>query len=585
MPKILAFDIEANALLLDASRVWCMTVQDVNTEEIWSFTEDTMAEGVALLQTADMLVAHNGVGYDVPVLERTYGTRLPKCLDTLLVSRVVYSDSFNHPLGGNSLEDWGRFLNCHKQKYDGDFDAYTPEMMQYNIQDVKLLTKIYKYQIRFFRRFQQAIKLEHEVAKIITQQVLNGFTLDLEKAHALKATLDAATVEAEKKIDEICPPTTTIRVVKDGWMAGDYKFKNIGEAKAFGIRRIDLVQCTKTITTVNKLNCNSGTQIIEAMHKLYGWKPSKFSEKGNPTVDDKVLKSIDNPLAKAIVEHRLLKKRTEFVESWLACVQPSGRVHGSIITNGAPTGRMSHSNPNMAQVPKVGKPWGFECRSCWKPRDGWVLVGADASGLELRMLAHELAQWDGGDYANVILNGDIHVVNQKAAGLATRDQAKTFIYGLIYGAGDAKLGSIVGGSASRGRKLRASFERAVPAYGLLRSRVSQDHKTTKILYGIDGRPLPVRSEHAALNTLLQSHGAVVMKQALVLFHESAKEFWHVFAYCANVHDEIQIECDPSVATTLGNLLVQSIRRAGEVLGIRCRLDGEFKIGTNWAETH
>lgn len=107
MPKILAFDIEANALLLDASRVWCMTVQDVNTEEIWSFTEDTMAEGVALLQTADMLVAHNGVGYDVPVLERTYGTRLPKCLDTLLVSRVVYSDSFNHPLGGNSLEDWG----------------------------------------------------------------------------------------------------------------------------------------------------------------------------------------------------------------------------------------------------------------------------------------------------------------------------------------------------------------------------------------------------------------------------------------------------------------------------------------------
>lgn len=585
MPKILAFDIEANALLLDASRVWCMTVQDVNTEEIWSFTEDTMAEGVALLQTADMLVAHNGVGYDVPVLERTYGTRLPKCLDTLLVSRVVYSDSFNHPLGGNSLEDWGRFLNCHKQKYDGGFDAYTPEMMQYNIQDVKLLTKIYKYQTRFFRRFQQAIKLEHEVAKIITQQVLNGFTLDLEKAHALKATLDAATVEAEKKIDEICPPTTTVRVVKDGWMAGDYKFKNIGEAKAFGIRRIDLIQCTKTITTVNKLNCNSGTQIIEAMHKLYGWKPSKFSEKGNPTVDDKVLKGIDNPLAKAIVEHRLLKKRTEFVESWLACVMLSGRVHGSIITNGAPTGRMSHSNPNMAQVPKVGKPWGFECRSCWKPRDGWVLVGADASGLELRMLAHELAQWDGGDYANVILNGDIHVVNQKAAGLATRDQAKTFIYGLIYGAGDAKLGSIVGGSASRGRKLRDSFEKSVPAYARFKARVLQDHKNTKILYGLDGRPLPVRSDHAALNTLLQSHGAVVMKQALVLFHESAKEFWHVFAYCANVHDEIQIECDPSVATTLGKLLVQSIRRAGEVLGIRCRLDGEFKIGNNWAETH
>ena len=606
MAKVLAFDIEANGLLLDATRIWCMTVQDVKTEQIWSFTEDNLNEGLDLLCTADMITAHNGVGYDCATIRRLYKRELPKCLDTLLVSRLVYPDKFNHPLGDNSLEAWGRFLGFPKTDYKGGFESFSPEMLEYNINDVKLQTKIYNHQAsRFFKRFGQAIKLEHQVARIITKQIENGFTLDIPKAQAFRELLVSETAKAAAKIDEIYPPKTEVKVSNDGWEGKGYKFKNLKEVKAFGLKRSDVTQVTRTETIVHKLNCASGVQILEAMKELYGWVPKVFSEKGNPKLDNKVLSSVDNPLARAIIDHRLLIKRVEFVESWLQAVRSDGRVHGSVITNGAPSGRMAHNDPNMAQVPKVKKDknkkpimgalggFGFESRSCWKPRDGWVLVGADASGLELRMLGHELAQWDGGTYANAVVHGvtnadgshdDIHVVNQKAAKLPTREAAKTFIYGLVYGAGDPKLGAIVGGSADRGRKLRSGFERAVPAYALLKNRVRQDHKASKTLYGIDGRPLPIRSEHAALNTLLQSHGAVVMKLALVLFDEAASAYKD-WAYCANVHDEIQIECDSSIAHALGKLLVESIRRAGEILRMRCRLDGEYHVGRNWAETH
>jgi DNA polymerase I-like protein with 3'-5' exonuclease and polymerase domains len=242
---------------------------------------------------------------------------------------------------------------------------------------------------------------------------------------------------------------------------------------------------------------------------------------------------------------------------------------------------MTHSKPNLAQVPRVGNPFGKECRECWTVEDGNVLVGIDASGLELRMLAHYMRDEE---YTNEILSGDIHTKNMKAAGLTNRDQAKTFIYAFLYGAGPAKIGAIVGGGEREGKKLIDSFLANTPALKTLRQKVDRLAKRGW-LPSLDGRRLMVRSAHAALNVLLQGAGAVVMKQALVLLHSKLNRVIMDASFVANVHDEWQIETNEKLAESVGQAGVQAIQEAGLTLGLRCPLDGEYKIGTNWATTH
>jgi len=300
------------------------------------------------------------------------------------------------------------------------------------------------------------------------------------------------------------------------------------------------------------------------------------------TNDDKLLE-----LAELVQEYLLLQKRVSQVESWLEALGEDGRVHGRVITNGAVTGRMTHSSPNMAQIPNAGSVYGHECRECWTVEDGNVLVGCDASGLELRMLAHYMK--DEG-YVRTVTEGsskngtDVHTVNQKAAGLATRDQAKTFIYAFLYGAGDSKIGSIVGGSASHGKKLKEKFLRQTPALEKLLDRVKKQAAKGWVP-GLDGRRIWVRSEHAALNSLLQGAGAVVMKKALCIFYDKIKANKWPVKLVANVHDEFQFECPPSVAEEAGKAARQSIIDAGIYFNLRCPLDGEYKIGPNWRFTH
>lgn len=300
-----------------------------------------------------------------------------------------------------------------------------------------------------------------------------------------------------------------------------------------------------------------------------------------------------------IARYLLLQKRVSQIEQWFDALGDDGRIHGRVITNGAVTGRMTHMAPNMAQIPAVRKKdnkilegleggYGAECRECWTVEEGNVLVGCDASGLELRMLAHYMKDEK---YVRTVVEGsskdgtDVHTVNQRAAALPTRDAAKTFIYAFLYGAGDAKIGSIVGGSAANGKRLKAKFLRQTPALGKLIERVSK-YASSGSVPGLDGRRIWVRSEHAALNSLLQGAGAVVMKKALVLFMETVHKnrLWDV-KLVANVHDEIQFECSPEIADEAGKACRQAIIDAGVHFKLRCPLDGEYKIGRNWKETH
>ena len=540
-------DIETS---LDHSTIWCAVTKVKNNIQVHT-TPETLQR---TLNDAEKIVGHNLIGFDVGVLHRVWGVRIDLCRvdDTLYLSRL-YNPSTE---GGHSLRAWGSRLGGAGKIDFTDYDGgLSDEMIEYCIADVELTERVHQWlelQLRNEGFSQQSIDLEHRVGWIVTEQEQNGFKLDVPFAEKLMMDLMFEMNNIEAELQAIFPP-----IVEERW------------SEKTGKRLKDKV----TI-----FNPGSRKQIAERLQGL-GVKFAKKTEKGNIIVDEKVLDGIDRPEAKAVARYMMLQKRVAQIDSWLKAVKDDGRVHGRVITNGAVTGRMTHQSPNMAQVPAVSAPFGTECRSCWTVDEGNKLVGIDASGLELRMLAHYM---EDEEYINELLTGDIHTANQRAAGLESRPLAKTFIYAFLYGAGDAKIGAIVGGNSNTGRELKETFLSNTPSLERLRGTILKQ-AAGGVLDGLDGRKLRVRSEHAALNTLLQGAGAIVMKQALIHLSDRLKNIPHRFV--ANVHDEWQIETTAHYADTVGRIGVRAIRIAGETLSLRCPLDGEYRVGNNWAETH
>jgi DNA polymerase I-like protein with 3'-5' exonuclease and polymerase domains len=290
----------------------------------------------------------------------------------------------------------------------------------------------------------------------------------------------------------------------------------------------------------------------------------------------------------------LLQKRigqiAEGDNAWLKLVHIDGKIHGGVNTNGTVTGRCSFIAPNMGQVPRVGNPYGKECRSCFTASPGWLLVGCDASGIQLRLLAHLLSQYDNGEYINVVTTGDVHECNRQAAGLLTRDQAKTFIYALLFGAGAKKIASIVGRSPGEGKQLLNTFLSAIPAFRRLNNDIGKIVTLRSALTGLDRRRHPVRSAHLGLSVLLQSYEAVIMKTATVDLHKQLSQQGLIhgkdYKQVLHLYDENQFEVpNTKIGLIVGVQQVESITNAGELYKIKCPLTGSFKIGKNWAETH
>jgi DNA polymerase I-like protein with 3'-5' exonuclease and polymerase domains len=541
-------DVETNSTI---SQIWCAVTKDLtNKEEAKVWTQ--ASELQKYLRPNDILIGHNIVGFDAPVLKKHWNLNIEssQLRDTLIMSRL------HNPVleNGHSLKSWGLRLGKHKGDFT-DFDGgLCDEMVDYCIQDVEVTASLFENLSRDLLDWGESSTLEHQVAAIIKEQEDNGFKLDVKKALFLLTDWRKRLAEIEEELQTVFRPIVTERV-----------------SEKTGKRLKDKIEI---------FNPGSRKQIAERLTAL-GWKPTKHTEKGSVIVDEKVLSNIDIPEAKLISEYLLLQKRITQVEKWIDYADRNDRVHCRVISNGAVTSRMTHSRPNLAQVPRVGNPFGKECRECWTVEDGNVLVGIDASGLELRMLAHYMRDEE---YTNEILSGDIHTANMKAAGLTNRDQAKTFIYAFLYGAGPAKIGQIVGGGEKEGKKLIDSFLANTPALHKLKEKVNRISEKGS-LPSLDGRRLIIRSQHAALNTLLQGAGAVVMKKALVLLHSKLKAGKIHGSFVANVHDEWQIETTKELAESVGRLGVQAIQEAGLALGLRCPLDGEFKIGANWAATH
>jgi len=544
-------DIETN---LTHDKIWCVVCRDIKKNVVSTFLQPVQLQ--RFLDGCESIIAHNGIFFDFPVLKKVWGITVKKSqvVDTLVLSRL-YNPSLED---GHSLAAWGQRLGFPKGEFD-DFDnGLTDEMLEYCIQDTLVTQKLYEHLTQEMKNgySKESITLEHEVAIVIAEQERNGFKLNeaeaLQLLSLLKTKLDAIQVEMAAIFPD---KVTTGRVHK----TSGKPLKDI----------------------IEPFNPGSRQQIAERLIEK-GWKPNKFTEKGSVIVDETTLESLDFPEAKTLAEYMMLQKRIAQIDSWLEAIGTDGRVHGRVITNGAVTGRMTHHSPNMAQVPNSGSPYGLECRDLWTVEKGYKLVGIDASGLELRMLAHYM---NDNVYTHEVTEGDIHTANQTAAGLQTRNQAKTFIYAFLYGAGSAKIGSIVGGSAKEGQKLIDSFLRNTPKLKALREKVSRIYAKEGWLPGIDGRKLLVRAEHSALNTLLQGAGAIVMKQAVVLLHKKLRQSKIDFKIVANVHDEWQIEVEESRADEAGQLGKQAIKEAGIVLNMRCPLDGEYKVGNSWKETH
>ena len=506
-----------------------------------------------LLEQSDILVMHNGVSFDAPVLKRLLGCNIPlsKIRDTLLLSQLA--DPMRE--GGHSLAAWGEKLGFAKIEFE-DFSRYSDEMLKYCIRDVELTAKVYTTLVPELKKFSpRSIRLEHQIRAIIDKQEENGFALDEPKAMQLLAKLTDESEQIKQQLQDVFQPIVEQR----------YSEKTGNRLK----------------DKVTVFNPASRKQIAERLMDL-GWQPHKHTEKGQPIVAEEVLEKLDIPEAKLIARYLMLEKRASQIKSWLEHVDDNGKVHGKVLTLRTISGRMAHTSPNMAQIPAVYSPYGKECRDVWTTSsDNYILLGSDASSLELRMLAHYL---NDRDFTREVVEGDVHTANQRAAGLPTRDNAKTFIYAFIYGAGAAKIGQIVNGTARDGQKLIDNFLNNMPALKTLRHKVDKLASRGHIL-GLDGRILRVRQAHAAMNLLLQGAGAIVCKEWLKFITIEATKRKLDYKLVASIHDEYQFEVHKEHAEELGGVTTTAMKLTEQSLKVRCPLDSEYKLGKSWAETH
>lgn len=665
------FDIETDGL--DATKVHCLWIKDADNGKTWDYADQPnhrpISDGLARLMEADVLIGHNIIKYDLPQLTKLFPSFKPKALirDTLTISRLIWTDmqadDFRRrdkgtPLpstmiGDHNLKSWGYRLGVLKGIFNenADWSKWTPEMHKYCGQDVEVTAALWKL-IEKQEYAEEAIQLEHDFQEVIFHQETHGFRFNESEAAKLAVTLLTRREELTTALRVMVPPRVTEMKTPEYWTASS-EFGQVAREETKtkltqALKNLSIKVASVSITPgplkqkIEPFNPGSRDQAAAYLISK-GWVPTKFTDTGKPQVDEASLDGMTDPAANLLLEfyvvNKLLGQMSEGDNAWLK-LSRKGRVHGAVITNGAVTGRCAHFKPNIGQVPSVmtnsakeilkafdGR-WGWECRSFFTADEGQVLVGADASGLELRCLAHYMGKHDGGAYGKILLDGDIHTVNQQAAGIATRAEAKTFIYSYLYGAGNHKLGVNCGGVkdeeiasykarktpwaielkqfinkrdrygvkftekdvalAVKGAMIRRQFETKTPALAKLKEDLNKAI-AKKYLISLDGRKLHVRSRHSALNTLLQAAGAIVVKKATVILYKKLVAKGWVFgrewSQVAHVHDEIQSSVRPDLAEEYGKLAVESITEAGQYFKFRCPLSGEYKSGPHWASTH
>lgn len=637
----LVFDLEGNGLLRSVSKLWCLVVIDAETGEVTRYNDQgTGRESIAIgrarmlevARSGGLVVAHNGVGYDFPALQKLFGDEFPEAsrMDTMVLARLFNPERRE----GHSIESYGAAAGIIKDTGADDFTQWSQRLEDRCEADARTTLWLWRELTRrgilgwgvpvpaLTSGLALAPWLELRFAEIIAMQMENGVSFDERLAVETAAECQEELTRLQVELQRAFP----VRYVADKHK-GSAVFVPKKDNKAAGY----VAGAAFSRVKLEEFNPGSGQQIADRFIRKYGWKPTKFTDGGIPATDEEVLKNLDYPEAKLLARFMRVDKIWKQIAAppkgdspggWLHCVNPeTGRIHGYVNSCGAVTTRCTHSRPNTANVDKKDK----RLRAMWKPRPGWYFLGGDGSSLELCMLSHYLARYDGGDYGRRVTEGkkedgtDAHTLTIRLLGMIKRDNGKRVIYAMIYGAGDAKLGLIIVEDALEhdkytveamphlfkpsqrhgvkkrsmsdlGAEARGKLETGIKGLGELKRAVAQKVRESGHVRSLDGRRLRIRSAHSALNTLLQGGGAVVMKLAVVLFHRRlmADGLKHGtdFGYCLNVHDEAQIEF-PSreIAEKYGPVFTACITEAGKVLNVQCPLSGDFAVGATWADTH
>ena len=609
-------DLESDGLIPQMTKVHCIVLKNIEDGTLISCADQpgyhSLESALDCISEADLLVGHNIIKFDIPALKKIYsGLELkPTCqfYDTLISSRLFWPEldgvdrakwSHIEPkyMGRHSLAAWGERLGVSKIKFteeskkDPDvkdvWAEWSARMQTYCEGDVEVSDALYKYMLSQ-EADPRSLELEHEFAIVMSKQEQFGFPFNEQAAFALVNTLKAERSEIDDQLQEVFPPIVEGRVsAKTG-------------------------KPLKSKVTV--FNPASRQQTAERLRALYPEITFTSTDKGNPKVDDDVLEALGDryPEAKLLARYQLLNKRIGQIadgkEGWVKHCQVygDGRIHGEVVTNACVSGRCSHKRPNMAQVPSVGHAYGAECRSLFYAPEGWKLVGADASGLELRALGAWLAYFDGGEYARLVSTDgfDIHTHNARLFGIystdspiekATRDLSKRLIYCILYGGGARKTGSIIDPSGTEdqqyrvGKKTIDTFYKNLPAIKKLKDLIDERVDKRGYLSGIDGRRLQIRSKHSALNQLLQSTGAVTVKKATTILYDDLTtrglKFGKDWGFVAHVHDEYQALVRPEYVDLYKELAIDSFRKSGEYFNLKCPMTGEARVGQNWEQTH
>ncbi|WP_051247715.1 DNA polymerase [Inquilinus limosus] len=669
-------DTETNGLYDTVTKMHSLVLIDMVNGAVISCADQPgyvpIRTGLDMLAKAKLIVGQNWIRYDDPVIRKLYPEWDTQAVvrDTLVLSRLIWGDlreidatnrkkalargavyALPGPLTGqHGLEAWGYRLGLRKGDYgkqENAWETWNEAMQTYCVGDVRVTEKFWNLIISR-KPSLAAVEMEHEFAEILAYQERRGFRFDEAKAQELYATLVRRRSELKRELEgairpwyvsegEVTPKksrrvkrpdlgTRMVPVKKRGKVA--WEAQPVTEEYTEGV--------PYTKVSLREFNPSSRQQVADRLITLYGWEPDEFTPDGHPKVDETVLEKLPYDLAPLLTEFFTVEKRigqlAEGEQAWLRLVR-NGRIYGSVNTIGAVTRRCTHSNPNVAQVPSVTAPYGAECRALFIPTEGWFQVGADASGLELRCLAHFLHRYDGGVYGKILLEGDVHWANACAMGLVSGDRdpenkrhkiiregVKRWFYGFLYGSGDLKAGKILQDILTDlkkfglpyedlkekffgdvevpgeellkkvGGKLKRNFLSKTPALKKLIEAVQSKAKAQGYIMALDGQALKIRSAHAALNTLLQSAGALVVKKATVIVHRILAQEGLVrgedFAMVAHIHDEMQFEArTEEIADRVGKAAVQALSEAGDHFRFRVRIDGEFKVGRSWLDTH
>ena len=615
----LVYDIEADGLQDEVTTVWMIVAYNIDNKQMYCFSDHgnlqgSIKDGVRFLENADLLIGHNVIGYDSCVLDKLHGSDLisKRTHDTWIMSQVLrYKRKHKH-----GLEGWGEHLGNSKIDFSkenfkkGNDPEIFKEMLRYCKQDVLVNADIYLKLLEEYNKvyqrnplIQKGLEVEHDTAKFNAMVREQGWRFDVDKANETLMRM----ISRMTDIEQVLEPKLGLKTVYIDKEPKSAKFKKNGDYNSHTVRHLSeyfgyevkpsdthLLPAGETFQRTKEEQIELGsTELVKEWLLENGWKPDEYQKKKigfewvtmGPKLTSTSLKAFGKD-GELIDEYYTIRSRKAVIEGWLS-KEKEGRLHGNMWTCGTPTFRCRHEV--IVNLPAINAEWGKELRELLIADDDWVIVGADSSGNQLRGLCHYVRN---GDFTREVIWGDQHQRNAEALD-CSRDTAKSYLYAYLFGAGDAKLGTVLTGKSnpSVGAKSRKDFAKGIKGLEELREKLGKIWKRTYYSQGegwfpaLDGRPVFCPSEHQALNYLLQSAEGITCKAAISYAMQKIKEEGLRAKPRLFYHDEQAWVVHPDDAEKVGKILKDSYAEAPKWFAVECMDGGDPAIGVSYADVH